>query len=138
MKSKIIFSPRTYGSHHPPILPLRQAVIVNFLRTHGHDVDQDDLDITVHYDNWNSKSTINKINLQLLDNPNKVNPYLFNGEQNNYLSFVVEEILNKTQHKGYDLFGFSVVDIIGYSVSSSTLQLTKLLKEKSELIKNEK
>lgn len=131
MKLKLIVSPVTYGGTHPLLPPIGVALISNHLRTKGIKVDQDDLDIKVEYDNKNARIQNMKVNLELFNNKELVDNYLFG--HNEYLNILTERILNKTSHKGYDLVGFSIVWDRSYSAHATTLALAKLVKEKYDV-----
>lgn len=136
MKIKLFYSPRLYGikkfgypGGHSLLPPLGIATLTSFLRKNKIEVDQDDLDIKVWYNN-NTGNQFKKIDMSLFDDNKRILNFTKGGKDLS-LENEAEKILNKTEYMGYDIIGFSVVDDHNFAALGSTIVLAKLLKEKT-------
>jgi len=137
MRVKLLYVPRIYketldlnkdfgySSKHPMFPPLGLATITSYLKQNGIKVSQDDLNIKVFTHNLQKKK---KIKIWLFQDKERIINYLKTGKDDELLS-ETEKILKLTKIKGFDIFGFSIVDDFNFSAVSSTILLAKLIKE---------
>ena len=121
MNIKLFYSLRLYGGkkfgypeEHSLVPPFGIATLKSFLNINGISVDQDDLDVKVWYDNKYSKKNSKRVNVALFDDSRRIREFIKKGKDN-LLEKEAEKILEKTNYKGYDIFGFSIVDDHNFS-----------------------
>ncbi|MCX5692608.1 MAG: radical SAM protein [Candidatus Omnitrophica bacterium] len=108
--------------------PLALGNITSYLRQNGIQIDQDDLNIKVHYDNAFSRDPYKKIECEIfLDEPRVVD-YL-NGNKDPEVQKEVEKIASKSDFKNYDTILFSIPDNRNSSHILISLCIAKYLKE---------
>ena len=108
--------------------PLALGNITSYLRQNGIQIDQDDLNIKVHYDNAFSSDPYKKIECEIfLDEPRVVD-YL-NGNKDPEVQKEVEKIASKSDFKNYDTVLFSIPDNRNSSHILISLCMAKYLKE---------
>lgn len=106
--------------------PLGIGTLTAYLRHHRIDVDQDDLDIRV--ENHNDRKS-EKIDLTEFSDQQRIRRFLSTGSEER-LEQLGEEILRKTNLRGYDLLGFSIIKPDTASSASMPMVLGKLIKER--------
>lgn len=119
MKIKIFYSPRIYKSYIPP---LGLSLLTSFIKQNNFHIEQDDLNIKV-------QSSKSNINMDLFNNAGKVKKFLEGGDED--LEREGRKILEMTEWKGFDMYGFSVVDLDSLPALSSSLVLSKILKKET-------
>lgn len=67
--------------------------------------------------------------MDLFNNAGKVKKFLEEGDED--LEREGRKILEMTEWKGFDMYGFSVVDLDGLPALSSSLVLSKILKKET-------
>lgn len=134
MKLKLLFVPRcptdpnTQAVIHSLFFPpLGISVLTRFLRDNGIDVDQDDLDVKVARHN-EVHSGPDRIQLEMFLDGDRVARF-FRTCEDAALEREAEKMLALTEHRGYDVFGLSLMPTINPSVSAITLALAKCLKK---------
>jgi len=136
MKAKIIRIPAFLQKHEKLsasinsslLPPLALGNITAYLRQHGIQIDQDDLNIKVHYDNVFSNNPSEKIKDEVfLDEP-RVVEYL-NGNKDLEVEREVKKIASKTNFSDYDAILFSIPDNRNSSHILISLCIAKYLKE---------
>jgi len=142
MRIKLLFSPRNHDAYgdYPPrqplIPPLGMAVVTGVARRAGFKIDQDDLDIKVYRDNQLSAKKNSDANLIDMDIFNDIDWHqIMNSTQypeDDIILGEAERILNKTDFRGYDIYGFSMVDETQLTPFVTTIALAKILKEKTD------
>jgi len=144
MKIKIIYAPRLYKADEfgyqkqpPYIPPLGLCTLTSFLKKHGYQIEQDDLDIKTFQDNKkfqnNKKSSHsdNKlVNMELFDDRKRIAQFM-KTENDTELEEHASRILKKTQYEGFDIIGFSISDDHNFSAIGSIIVLSKLIKEQT-------
>jgi radical SAM superfamily enzyme YgiQ (UPF0313 family) len=144
MRIKLFYSPRIYkesnldvkrdfgySRSHPMFPPLGIAIVTSFLKKMGYYVEQDDLNIKVYWDNIYSGNNEKKVNMSLFEDKKRIMNFVKNGKDT-LLEEEGKKILKKTKWKGFDLYGFSIVDDINFSAIASTIVLSKILKEMTD------
>lgn len=113
--------------------PLALGNITAYLRERGIQIDQDDLNIKVHYDNAFSKDPERKVDDRVFLDEHKIVSYL-NGERDLQVEKEVKKLVSKTDFKGYDIILFSIPDNRNSSHILMSLCIAKYLKESSSPI----
>ena len=108
MRIKFI-SPCAYFNVRKSLLPIGMARLAGFLKTKGHEVEQDDLLIKVRRRLESDPSAPEKINIMQFYDFKKVRDYLFRDDPEPEIEQTLDEILSMTSVEGYDLLCFSVV-----------------------------
>lgn len=135
LKLKLIFLPwhhlgpnreDIYGERGFP--PLGIATLTAFLRKHGIDVEQDDLEIKVIAHNEKSDNQEGSINLHYFCDEERIDKLIEGGEET--LEREGEKILKLTKCGGFDAIGLSLHSTDNVSVIGVALTISKLLKEK--------
>lgn len=114
--------------HFPP---LALGVISTYLDNKGIDLELDDLHVKVHYDNFYSKDSSEKINYEPFFDKERIIAYV-RGTKDQYLDDIIERILKKTNLDGYDLVLLSSPSPIDISPLTSALLISKYIKEKTK------
>ncbi|MFC1666956.1 tetratricopeptide repeat protein [Candidatus Omnitrophota bacterium] len=107
--------------------PLALGQIVAYLRTNGIKIDQDDLNIKIHYDNYYSSG---HIDISVFRDEERMLAYL-SGNPDKYIDSLMEEVEKKSKFQGYDVILFSLPIIFSNSSSIMfTLALSRFIKKK--------
>lgn len=136
MKAKIVRMPAFLQRHERLSLglnssllpPLALGNITAYLRQHRIQIDQDDLNIKVHYDNVFSNNPSKKIKGEIFLNEPRVVDYL-NGNKDLEVEREVKKIASKTDFKDYNAVLFSIPDNRNSSHILISLCIAKYLKE---------
>ncbi|MBU2568257.1 MAG: hypothetical protein KJ967_05760, partial [Elusimicrobia bacterium] len=110
--------------------PLAPAVITSYLRGKGIDIEQDDLNVKVHYDNVYNTDYSGRVDGKIFHDKERVMNFI-NGNRDSELENVGENILKKSNVDGFDLILLSIPSLIDISPLLSTLVIAKILKEKT-------
>ena len=114
LRVKIIRTPMFLsvpGGINTVLLPAQgMAQIVYFLRLSGIDIDQDDLNIKIHFDNrfGNEKEIVEE---KIFYDSGRIINYV-RGEEDPHLQSVLEKCERKTGLSGYDIVMFSIPEDI--------------------------
>jgi hypothetical protein len=137
MKLKLLFTPRFEYDYNrneivrPTIFPpLGIATLTGFLREHNFHVDQDDLSIKVDYHNQNTRNS-EKIDLSLFNDEKRIKNFL-EKKHDSLLEEEGKKILELTDCRGFDIFGFSSLPDENISIVGIIAVLAKLIKDKFE------
>ena len=82
------------------IPPLGTGLIAGYLREKGFSVDQDDLDIKIHWDNVYAVSPEDKIDTSIFFDTSRIAGYV-NGNSDDYIDSVMERVEKKSRIEGY-------------------------------------
>ncbi len=134
---KILRIPNFYG---PEILsaemnsvmlpPLAMGSIVSYLRSQGASIYQDDLHIKIHYDNYFSEDSEEKIDETVFYDDLRVIEYT-KGKNDPQIDSIMEKVLRKTEFQGYKIILFSLDSCsMNFSHVMFSLCLAKYLKRK--------
>lgn len=134
---KILRIPNFYG---PEIIstelnsillpPLALGSIVSYLRSHGIGIDQDDLHIKIHHDNYFSQDPHEKINEELFFDEARVLGYA-RGKEDPEIDEAMERVAHKTSLGGYRIILFSLDSCsMNFSHAMFSLCLARYLKKK--------
>lgn len=130
MKIKLIYPPRIKSEEQKPevvLPPLAISILTSYLRKHNIKVEQDDLDIKLEHKQMSNKP----IKAEVFQNKKIVYDYILKNKQDDSLLNAAERLLRLTNYKNLDLIGFSVMDNVEFSNISTSLVLSKLIKEKT-------
>ncbi len=120
--------------HYTLLPPLALGQIVAYLRANAVEVDQDDLNIKIHYDNRYSRMTDREVNVAVFFDENRILKYISGGEDRG-LESIMEDIAKKSEFYGYSVILLSLREIyINASCLLFTLSLSRFLKKKYNLI----
>lgn len=114
--------------HFPP---LALGVIASYLENKGIKLELDDLHIKVHYDNLYSNNGSENIDDEPFFDKERTISFI-KGEKDKCLENIIERIIKKTNLDGYDLVLLSSPSPIDISPLSSTLLISKYIKEKTQ------
>lgn len=136
MKVKIVRIPAFLQNHEKLSLgintsllpPLALGNITSYLRQNGVQIEQDDLNIRLHYDNMFSNEPSQKVNEAIFLDESRVMDYL-NGNNDPATEREIEKIVSKTDFKGCNAVLFSIPDNRNSSHILIALSLAKRLKE---------
>lgn len=110
--------------------PLALAQIVSHFRRHGVRIDQDDLNIKIHYDNHHSDMMQDAIDVSIFFDEEKVSRYCSGGADRD-LDLTMERLESETNFYGYDMILLSLPVIFGNSSCLMfALSLSRFLKKK--------
>jgi len=137
MKAKIIRMPAFLQRHERLSLginssllpPLALGSITSYLRQHGIPIDQDDLNIRIHYHNAFSDNPSEKIREEMFFNESRVLDYLNGNNKDLEIEREVEKIVSKTNLKDYNPVLFSIPDNRNSSHILISLCVAKYLKD---------
>ena len=91
------------------LAPLGVAQIVSYLRNNGIEIEQDDLNIRIHYDNiWGKEE--DKINWDVFLDQVRIIEY-YNGGEDKDIESIMEKVNKKSNLLGYDVMLLSVPGI---------------------------
>jgi len=111
--------------------PLGLPILKTILENEGYKCDQDDLNIKVDYDTKYSKNPLRKsVNLMLFEDRERIKKFL-ETKNDPELEEEAEKILKKTNYKGYDIIGLSLLDELIFSVIGTSLVISKIIKEQT-------
>jgi radical SAM superfamily enzyme YgiQ (UPF0313 family) len=134
MRIKLIYVPRLYTKNkfeytetHNFTPPLGIAILTSMLKKFNIPVKQDDLDAKIFFDSYKE---INKINLKIFDDKNRIEKFIKKPEDAE-LEEEAEKMLKKTKIEGYDVIGLSLCGQHNFSVIGTSVVLSKLIKEKT-------
>ena len=82
--------------------PLALGQIVAYLRGNGIEIDQDDLNIKIHYDNYYSEAKEKKIDTSIFFDEDKISRYIL-GTKDRDLDSIMENVEEKSSFFGFDL-----------------------------------
>ena len=109
MKIKFIVAPQTNPDPYwKPLPPLGVATLTSFLKEREFEVDQDDLDIKTIHGNRESFNRLDKLNLNPFRAKKKVKDWLLDRTSDNYLDYLVNKLLSKTNYRGFDVVCISM------------------------------
>lgn len=136
MKVKIIRMPAFLQRHEKLsaginaslLAPLAVGSITGYLRQNGICIDQDDLNIKVHYDNMFSDEPLKKVKEEIFFDEPRIIDYL-NGSVDNEVQKEVKKIAAKTGFESYKVILFSIPDNRNSSHILISLCLAKYLKD---------
>ncbi|MFH1849319.1 MAG: radical SAM protein [archaeon] len=134
MKIKLFFAPRLYSQEHgfgyqgrsSCVPPLGLPMIKSYLESRGYQAEQDDLDIKA----WNRNLTAQKIDMRPFDDRERIGRYMECGKDPG-LEKEARKILDMTDYRGFDVYGFSIADDHNFSAIGSTVVLSKIIKEET-------
>ncbi len=109
--------------------PLALGVITGYLRSKGIELEQDDLQLKVHYDNFHRTDQTTFLDGEIFFDKEKVLSYLM-GNNDPELEKAAEIILEKTQLKDFDLILLSAPRPVDITPLLSTLVIAKKIKKK--------
>ncbi|MBU1887859.1 MAG: tetratricopeptide repeat protein, partial [Candidatus Omnitrophica bacterium] len=110
--------------------PLALGQIVAYLRAKGIKIDQDDLNINVHYDNCCSKILESQVDVSVFFDENKISKYI-SGAEDKYIDMIMEKIERKSEFCGYNVILLSLPVMTSNSSGLLfTLGLCRFLKKK--------
>ena len=110
--------------------PLALGQIVAYLRTNGIEIDQDDLNIKIHYENYYSKMKEKEIDTSVFFDEERVSKYI-SGDLDRDLELIMENIGRKTNLYGYNVILLSLPVIFDNSSGLLfALALSRFLKKK--------
>ncbi|MBU1912192.1 MAG: tetratricopeptide repeat protein [Candidatus Omnitrophica bacterium] len=110
--------------------PLALGQIVAHLRTNGIEIDQDDLNIKIHYDNYYSKIKGKEIDRSIFFDEHRISKYI-SGDEDKDLELIMESIERKTNFYDYSIILLSLPIIFENSSGLLfTLVLSRFLKKK--------
>ncbi|MFH1642431.1 MAG: radical SAM protein [Nanoarchaeota archaeon] len=112
-------------THYFP--PLALGTITAYLRSKGINVDQDDLNIKLKYDNYYSR---NKIDTSIFFNRKRITNYILNNKDD-YLEELCKNIVNKTKIKNINAILLSGDS--GYEGFLYTAAISNFLKKKYDV-----
>jgi tetratricopeptide (TPR) repeat protein/radical SAM superfamily enzyme YgiQ (UPF0313 family) len=134
---KIIRIPNFYG---PEVLstemnsimlpPLAMGSIVSHLRSQGVSIEQDDLHIKIHYDNYFSADDEEKIDETVFFQDPRIIEYI-KGQDDFEIDSIMEKVLRKSEFAGFKIVLFSLDSCsMNFSHVMFSLCLAKYLKRK--------
>lgn len=110
--------------------PLALGQITACLKTNGIEIDQDDLNIKIHYDNYYSKTKDKAIDVSIFFEEERISKYIA-GDEDRDLELTMEGIERKTNFYGYDIVLLSLPIIADNSSGLLfSLVLSRFLKKK--------
>ena len=117
------------GLDYSLLLPLGMAQIVSYLRSNGIKIDQDDLNIKIHYDNrFGDKEK--KVDEEIFYDEKRIIEYS-NGKEDPYIDSIMEKVEEKSKLDGYKVILLSVPDEReNSSVLMFVLSFAKYIKKK--------
>ena len=118
------------GLRYTLLPPLALGQIVAYLKENAVDIDQDDLNIKIHYDNHYSRMPESRVDATVFFDENRILRYVL-GSEDRELESIIEDIAKKSKFHGYDVILLSLREV--YSNSSClmfTLSLSRFLKKK--------
>ncbi|MFC1888744.1 B12-binding domain-containing radical SAM protein [Thermodesulfobacteriota bacterium] len=140
MRVLLLYPPKIYGrdihtgivstTPYPPFLPIAIPILTAYLRAHGIEADQDDLDVRVYYDNRFGDDPDLRVDLNPFDDRSRVFAYAA-GARDEEIESYTRRIIAKTDIEGYDLVGFSVVNDAAFSGYGTILAMARAIKEQS-------
>ena len=110
--------------------PLALGQIVAYLRAKKIKIDQADLNIDIHYDNYYSKLPESQIDISIFSDENRVTKYI-SGAEDKYIDSLMEKIERKSEFCGYKVILLSLPVMTSNSNGILfTLCLCRFLKNK--------
>jgi radical SAM superfamily enzyme YgiQ (UPF0313 family) len=137
MKVKLLYPPRKWDSEvdttsvvsnneHDLIPPFGITRLTSHLLSNGVSATQDDIDIKVYRLNQ-SDDFDEHIDLSVFEDQRRIEEFL-NGKKDKKVEGETLKLLGLTEHKGVDIFGFSLIGSRPSSIGS-TLAMARLLKD---------
>lgn len=109
--------------------PLPLGVITGYLKNKGIEIEQDDLQVKVHYDNLHNPDQNTHIDGEVFFDKDRILSYL-RGNKDTYLDELSETITRKTKFEEFDLILISSPPPIDITPLLSTLLICKSIKKK--------
>jgi len=130
MRIKLLYPPRAHGADKmgPPLsrIPLLALPILKTMLTkRGFHTDIDDLDIRAYH-----AESQGLVNMNPFLDEDRVKRFIHGGEDEELLE-QADRLLRLTKTRGYDIIGFSIMDEFNISCLTSTLVLSKVLRERT-------
>ena len=123
-----VISPQNWSGikceHFPP---LALGVITSYLRNKGIEIEQDDLQVKVHYDNFHNPDKNSHVDGRAFSDRERVLSYLMGGKDA-HLDKLSEIIVRKTGFKDFDLILLSASPPLEITPILSALILAKKIK----------
>ncbi|MFH1800257.1 MAG: radical SAM protein, partial [Candidatus Omnitrophota bacterium] len=116
--------------HYTLLPPLALGQIVAYLKAHAVEIDQDDLNISIHYDQHYSRTPVEELDTTVFFNENRILKYI-SGAEDQGIEAILEEVAKKSRFCEYGVILFSLREI--YANASCflfTLSLARFLKKK--------
>ena len=116
--------------HYTLLPPLALGQIVAYLRAHAVEIDQDDLNINIHYDKHHSRTPAEGLDTTVFFDENKILKYV-SGAEDQGIEAILEEVAEKSRLCDYGVILFSLREI--YANASCflfALSLARFLKKK--------